>query len=199
MSPHLAQIVFLTGVFGWGAIRIPHEIKNKRKNRIEVSQADRQERALLLISLTGLGILPIAYCLAPTLRRLLAFADLPFSPVIAWLGALVFVGALALFLATHRQLGRNWSQTLELREGHTLVTHGVYRLVRHPMYTAFFLWGLAQLLLLQNWVVGPAGLIGFGTLYAFRVGREERMMHEAFGAEYEVYVTRTKRIIPFVH
>ncbi len=67
------------------------------------------------------------------------------------------------------------------------------------MYTAFFLWGLAQLLLLQNWVVGPAGLIGFGILYAFRVGREERMMHEAFGAEYEVYVTRTKRIIPFVH
>ncbi|MCZ8315346.1 protein-S-isoprenylcysteine O-methyltransferase [Phreatobacter sp.] len=199
MTPFLAQIVFLIGVFGWGAIRIPHEIKNKRKNRIEVSQADRQEKVLLFVSLTGLGILPIAYCLSASLRRVLAFADLPFSAAVASLGVLVFAGALALFLATHRQLGRNWSQTLELREGHTLVTHGVYRLVRHPMYTAFFLWGLAQLLLLQNWVVGPAGLIGFGTLYAFRVGREERMMHEAFGAAYEAYVAQTKRIIPFVH
>ncbi len=199
MTRFLAQIIFLIGVFGWGAIRIPHEVKNKRKNRIEVSQADRQERLLLLVSLTGLGILPIAYCLSGSLRGLLAFADMPFVPLVAWLGALVFVAALALFLATHRQLGRNWSQTLELRAGHTLVTHGVYRLVRHPMYTAFFLWGLAQLLLLQNWIVGPAGLIGFGILYAFRVGREEEMMHQAFGAEYAAYVARTKRVIPFLH
>ncbi len=198
MTRYLAQIIFLIGVFGWGAIRIPHEVKNKRKNQIAVSQVDRQERILLLISLTGLGILPIAYC-ALTRWRFLSFADLPFSPVVAVLGALVFAVALALFLATHRQLGRNWSQTLELRAGHTLVTHGVYRLVRHPMYTAFFLWGLAQLLLLQNWIVGPAGLIGFGILYAFRVGREEEMMHQAFGSEYAAYVARTKRVIPFIH
>ena len=111
----------------------------------------------------------------------------------------MFAAALALFLATHRQLGRNWSQTLELREGHTLVTHGVYRLVRHPMYSAFFLWGLAQALLLQNWIVGPAGLIGFGTLYAFRVGREEAMMRAAFGPAYADYEARTKRVIPFLH
>lgn len=198
MTRFLAQIVFLIGVFGWGAIRIPHEVKNKRKNQITVSQADTQERLLLLISLTGLGILPIAYC-ALTRWRFLAFADLPFSPAVAVVGTAVFAAALALFLATHRQLGRNWSQTLELRAGHTLVTHGVYRLVRHPMYTAFFLWGLAQLLLLQNWIVGPAGLIGFGILYAFRVGREEEMMHKAFGAEYAAYVARTKRVIPFLH
>ncbi|QCK88393.1 isoprenylcysteine carboxylmethyltransferase family protein [Phreatobacter aquaticus] len=198
MTRFLAEMIFLAGVVAWGAIRIPHEIRNKRKNKIEVSSVDRQERVLLLISLAGLGMIPIAYCLT---RRLgfLRFADFDFSPAAAWLGALIFVAALALFLATHRQLGRNWSQTLELREGHTLVTHGVYRLVRHPMYSAFFLWGLAQLLLLQNLIVGPAGLIGFGTLYCFRIAREERMMHEAFGQHYAEYADRTKRIIPFVH
>lgn len=198
MTRLLAEIIFLIGVFGWGAIRIPHEVKNKRKNRIHVSAVDSRERRLLLISLTGLGIVPIAYCLLAGFG-LLRFADYGFSTLQAYAGALAFAASLALFLATHRQLGRNWSQTLELREGHTLVTHGVYRLVRHPMYTAFFLWALAQLLLLQNWIVGPAGFIGFGLLYAFRVGREEAMMHEAFGAEYAAYVARTKQIIPYVY
>ena len=193
-----AQIVFLVGVVGWGAIRIPHEVKNKRRNRIDVSAVDGRERLLLLISLSGLGIVPIAYCLLAG-RGFLAFADYPFSALQAWIGTAVFAAALALFLATHRQLGRNWSQTLELREDHTLVTHGVYRLVRHPMYTAFFLWGLAQLLLLQNWIAGPAGLIGFGVLYAFRVQREESMMHAAFGQQYADYMARTKRIIPFIY
>ncbi|QCI63554.1 protein-S-isoprenylcysteine O-methyltransferase [Phreatobacter stygius] len=194
----VAQIIFLAGVIGWGAIRIPHEIKNKRRNRIDVSAVDLRERVLLLISLCGLGIVPIAYCLFAS-KGFLRFADYPFSPLQAWLGTLVFVAALALFLATHRQLGRNWSQTLELREDHTLVTHGVYRLVRHPMYSAFFLWGLGQVLLLQNWIAGPAGLIGFGLLYAFRVGREEAMMRAAFGQQYADYMNRTKRVIPFIH
>lgn len=198
MTRYAALIIFLVGVVGWGAIRLPHEVKNKRKNRIDVSRVDRQERLLLIISLTGLGILPIAYALLHG-KGFLAFADYGFFALQAWLGAIVFAAALALFLATHRQLGRNWSQTLELREGHTLVTHGVYRLVRHPMYSAFFLWGLAQALLLQNWIVGPAGLIGFGTLYAFRVGREEAMMRTAFGPTYADYEARTKRVIPFIH
>jgi protein-S-isoprenylcysteine O-methyltransferase Ste14 len=198
MTRQLAQIIFLIGVVGWGAIRIPHEVKNKRKNRINVSAVDAQERILLFISLAGLGILPIAYCLLPRFG-FLAFADYGFSPPMAWAGSLVFVLALALFLATHRQLGRNWSQTLELREGHTLVTHGVYRLVRHPMYSAFFLWALAQVLLLQNWIAGPAGFLGFGLLYAFRVGREEELMRSAFGQDYANYEARTKRIVPFVH
>lgn len=198
MTRLMAEIIFLVGVFGWGAIRIPHEVKNKRKNRIHVSAVDRRERVLLLVSLTGLGIVPIGYCLLARFG-LLRFADYGFSPAQAVVGAVVFAAALALFLATHRQLGRNWSQTLELREGHTLVTHGVYRLVRHPMYSAFFLWALAQLLLLQNWIVGPAGFVGFGLLYAFRIGREEAMMHEAFGAEYAAYAARTKRIVPFLY
>jgi protein-S-isoprenylcysteine O-methyltransferase Ste14 len=197
MTRYAAQIILIIGIVGWGAIRLPHEIKNKRKNRVDVSAVDLRERVLLLVSLTGLGILPIAYCILAR-HGFLAFADYGFFPVQAWAGAAVFAAALALFLATHRQLGRNWSQTLELRQGHTLVTHGVYRLVRHPMYSAFFLWALAQALLIQNWIVGPAGLIGFGVLYAFRVGREEAMMRTAFGADYAAYEARTRRIIPFL-
>jgi protein-S-isoprenylcysteine O-methyltransferase Ste14 len=64
------------------------------------------------------------------------------------------------------------------------------------MYAAFFLWALAQALLLPNWIAGPAGIVGFGTLFFFRIGREERLMEETFGEDYRRYMARTGRIVP---
>ena len=119
------------------------------------------------------------------------FAAYPFSPALAWLGAAAFALALWLFHRTHRELGRNWSVTLEIREQHALVTTGIYSRLRHPMYSAFWLWALAQALLLPNWIAGPAGLVGFGTLFFMRIGREERLMVEMFGDEYRRYMART--------
>ncbi|OYW31830.1 MAG: methyltransferase, partial [Azorhizobium sp. 12-66-6] len=82
---------------------------------------------------------------------------------------------------------------------HQLVTSGVYARVRHPMYSAFFLWAVAQALLLPNLVAGLSGLVGFGILFAFRVGQEEAMMRETFGAQYDAYCARTRRIIPGIY
>ena len=44
----------------------------------------------------------------------------------------------------HADLGLNWSITLEMRKGHELIVHGVYRRIRHPMYAAIFLFAVAQ-------------------------------------------------------
>jgi protein-S-isoprenylcysteine O-methyltransferase Ste14 len=67
------------------------------------------------------------------------------------------------------------------------------------MYTAFWLWAVAQALLLPNWVAGLSGLVGFGTLYFLRVGQEERLMIDAFGEAYRTYMARTARLIPSFH
>jgi len=101
-----------------------------------------------------------------------------------------------LFWRSHGDLGRNWSPSLQLREGHELVTGGVYRSIRHPMYASMWLWGVAQALLLQNWIAGWAGLVSFVPLYLLRVPREERMMLDEFGEEYRSYMNRTGCIIP---
>ena len=147
------------------------------------------------ISASGLGILPFVYVISNAPQ----FANYPFRPWQAWLGAAAFAASLWLFHRTHRELGRNWSVTLEVREQHALVTTGVYSRVRHPMYSAFWLWALAQALLLPNWIAGPAGLIGFGTLFFLRVGREEALMIETFGEEYRRYMARTSRILPGIY
>jgi protein-S-isoprenylcysteine O-methyltransferase Ste14 len=194
VTPILAKIAFVVLALGWYVIRFPHA---RRSRRTPVARSDRGRReiALLLVSLTGLGILPLLYVATGFPR----FADYDFRPVQSLLGVVVAAAALAMFHLTHRALGRNWSVTLEVRQSHKLVTEGVYRHVRHPMYTAFWLWALAQALLLPNWVAGLSGLVGFGTLYFFRVGLEERLMVDTFGEEYRAYMARSARLVPWIH
>jgi len=194
VTPALAKVVWAALVVLWYAIRYPFWRK-ARKAAVTRSQRDARETVLLGISSAGLGVLPALYVATGVPR----FADYPFRPGLAWLGTAAALAALAMFRLTHKALGRNWSVSLDVRERHTLVTEGVYGRVRHPMYTAFWLWAVAQALLLPNWIAGPAGLVGFGTLFFLRVGREERMMLDAFGDAYRAYVARTARVIPWIY
>lgn len=194
MTLFAAKVIWVLGVVGWFIIRCPHDRCARRTPKLR--RADRgREIVLMAISATGLGVLPFIYVLSNAPR----FANYPFRPWQAWIGAAVFAASLWLFYRTHKDLGRNWSVTLEVREQHALVTNGVYSRVRHPMYSAFWLWALAQALLLPNWIAGPAGLIGFGTLFFLRVGREEALMTETFGDEYRGYMARTARILPGIY
>jgi protein-S-isoprenylcysteine O-methyltransferase Ste14 len=193
MTSLVATLIWWAGAIAWYVIMHPH-VRRSRKTPTAQRHERVRERVLMAISFTGLFAVPAIYSFTGAPR----FADHPFQPVLAWLGVLVLVSALLLFFHTHRRLGRFWSVTLEIRQNHGLVTDGIYRFVRHPMYSAYFLWALSQALLLPNWIAGPAGLVGFGTLFAFRVRREERMMLAAFGDVYAEYAARTKRIIPGV-
>lgn len=189
MTPALSKFVFVMLAIGWYLIRYEYA-RRFRREKIERSDRGPRETALLLLSLTGLGILPLAYVATATPR----FAAYNFHPIQAWLGLFVAIAALIMFHLTHRALGRNWSISLDVREHHQLITDGIYRRVRHPMYTAFWLWAIAQALLLPNWVAGFSGLVGFGILFFGRVAREERMMLETFGDSYQSYTARTDRI-----
>lgn len=194
MTPLVAKVIWCLGVAGWFIIRYPHGRRARHTPRLP-RRGRARELVLMTISGTGLGILPALYVLA----GVPAFADYTFQAWQGWLGTAVFAAALWLFYRTHKDLGRNWSVTLEVREQHTLVTSGVYRRVRHPMYSAFWLWAVAQALLLPNWIAGPAGLVGFGTLFFLRVGREEALMIETFGDEYRRYMARTARVLPGIY
>ncbi len=193
MTPLIAKLLHAACMVAWWVIRLPFERK-ARRNVLRRNAMDVREKLLLAISLTGLGIIPAIYIATGFPAAL----DQRFSATRAAIGLLIFLAALLLFHITHKALGRNWSVTLAVREEHALVTGGVYRFVRHPMYSAFWLWAIAQAFTLQNWLAGLAGLVGFGTLYLFRVGREEALMRETFGAAWDAYAARTPRVIPFL-
>jgi protein-S-isoprenylcysteine O-methyltransferase Ste14 len=187
----LSKIIWLAFGIGWVILR-QRPGQRSRKTPVRYSARGAREFILLGASLTGLGIIPGVY-LATHFPR---FADYPVIPVLSYLGIATEVACLWLFYRTHRDLGHNWSVSLDLRERHTLVTTGVYASVRHPMYSGFWLMALAQLLLVPNWIAGPAGLVGFGILFFGRVRREEEMMIAAFGDEYRTYMRRTARVVP---
>jgi protein-S-isoprenylcysteine O-methyltransferase Ste14 len=191
MTILVAKIAWLVLAGGWYALRIPHE-RRSRKTKVSRNEMGWPEKQRLAISLTGLGIIPFIYVATGFPK----FANYPFQPLLCGLGIAMVAIALVLFHLTHKALGRNWSVTLQLREKHELVTHGVYKWVRHPMYTAFWAWALAQALLLPNWVAGFSGIIGFGTLYLLRVGPEEKLMLDEFGEDYRSYMDRTGRLLP---
>lgn len=191
MTPAFAVIVWAIGLVAWVVIRVPHQ---RRARRIKVASraVTLADRLALWSATVGLSVIPIVY----VATGFPAFADYPFQPWLGWAGLVVELAFLWLFHASHRQLGKNWSVSLEIRNEHRLVTDGLYRYVRHPMYLSFWLWAIAQALLLPNWIAGPAGLVGVAILYFYRVGHEEAMMRKAFGAAYDDYARRTGRIIP---
>lgn len=194
MTATVSKFLWLAFCILWFILRLRPR-RHSRKTPVRHSARDIREIVLLACSLSGLGIVPFVYVTTGFPR----FANYPFIQTQGYLGIAVFLGVLWLFFRTHRDLGRNWSVSLDLRERHTLVTTGVYARVRHPMYAGFWLMALAQLLLLPNWIAGPAGLVGFGVLFFGRVRREEDMMITAFGEEYRSYMRRTARVVPWIY
>ena len=190
MFHNVFKVIFLVGLITGSVIRVIYT-KARKESRSATDCGTRLDR--VLVSLASIGfIAPILYLATSRLD----FADYRLPAWASWIGTAVFGGALWLLWRSHVDLGRNWSATPQIRKGHALITRGVYRTIRHPMYAAHWLWGVAQALLLSNWIAGPALLASFIPLYLVRVPREEEMMLRHFGEEYRLYINRTGRILP---
>jgi protein-S-isoprenylcysteine O-methyltransferase Ste14 len=189
------KLIYFAGMLAQIILRMPYERQRRQIPKID-QRFSRTERGLLVVlSLWGFFI-PLIY----SLTSWLDFANYRWSPAtkarVGSIGTVLLGAAIWLFWRSHRDLGKNWSPSLEISAQQTLITHGVYRTIRHPMYASGWLLSLAQALLLQNWVAGPAGVVAFLPLYFLRVPREEQMMVDHFGDDYRSYAAQTGRILP---
>jgi len=192
MNPWIAKAVVLAATAVMMAIRAPH---GRRSRNIKVAKSYKTplETGILVLVWVGFFV-PLIWVASPAFW----FAEYPLrtGPLVA--GVICFVIGLWLFYRSHADLGTNWSISLDVREGHRLITHGVYREVRHPMYSSLALYSVGLALVIPNWVAGLSNLVAFAILLALRVGAEERMMAQQFGKEYVAYAARTKRLLPRV-
>jgi protein-S-isoprenylcysteine O-methyltransferase Ste14 len=192
MDPWIAKAVVLAANVALIAIRAPH---GHRSRGVKVVKSRKGALEVVLLTIAWIGFfVPIVWIASSAF----AFADFPLDVVPLVAGTLCLLVGLRLFHRSHADLGTNWSITLDVREGHRLVTGGVYRRVRHPMYSALLLHSIGQALVLPNWIAGPSYLVAMALIVAFRLGPEERMMLEEFGEGYEAYRSRTKRLVPGV-
>ncbi|MEM6376727.1 MAG: protein-S-isoprenylcysteine O-methyltransferase [Bacteroidota bacterium] len=193
MSILFLKITFMIFWVSTGFIRAPFERQSKQVE-VSIDRKNTEEKILLFGAVIGMMLLPLIYTFTP----LLSFANYDPSLIINVIGFLLILPTLWLFYRSHKDLGRNWSPSLEVRTDHSLVDVGVYHLIRHPMYTAIWMWVILQACLLPNFIGGFSGIVAFGLLYFLGVGKEEKMMKDRFGAYYVQYKNRTKRLIPYV-
>jgi len=191
MPIHPWNLVFLIGFIIYVVIRDVFKQRAKNTEKV-IRRVTALEKILMAIVIPGALLLPLIYLFTPWL----AFADYHLPPFAPWCGLLLMILSLWLFWRSHADLGLNWSVTLEVRQGHQLIKHGVYRSIRHPMYASIWLWCLAQGLMLENWLAGWYALAAFALMYFLRTPREEQMMCDFFGDEYRTYMRQTGRLLP---
>jgi len=172
-------------------IRAPLNRK-RRQEKMSERRVSGQEIFILLLLLLGGFIMPIIYATT----NWLDFADYNVPTWASWLGVLILAAGLFIFWRAHADLGLNWSPSLEIREKHELITHGIYGIIRHPMYASQWLVAIAQPLLLHNWIAGFLNLLVFIPFYFLRVKAEEQMMLDSFGTQYQEYRKTTGAVLP---
>ena len=190
MEPWIAKAIVIAASVAMIVIRAPH---GQRSHKVKVVKHGKGTQETILLTLAWIGFfIPLIWVVSP----LFSFADYPLHPAPLVAGGICILVGLWLLYRSHADLGTNWSITLEVREAHRLIEHGVYRRIRHPMYLAFLLYGLGQALVVPNWVAGPVYPLAMAILVAMRMPAEERLMLDKFGEAYSAYMARTRRIVP---
>jgi protein-S-isoprenylcysteine O-methyltransferase Ste14 len=147
---------------------------------------------MTMLQSLGLFFLPFIYLFS----NWLDWANYHLPVYLGWAGTLLYLFGVWILWQTHRDLGANWSDSLEIQEHQGLVTSGIYARIRHPMYTAHLVAALGQCLLLGNWIAGPSFLVLQLPFYMVRIPAEEKLLLEHFGEEYQTYIRHTGRLLP---
>ncbi|HOY53308.1 MAG TPA: isoprenylcysteine carboxylmethyltransferase family protein [Opitutaceae bacterium] len=152
----------------------------------------RQRLAVVLLQLLTVGIIVVA-----PYSDARSWASIDHAAV-RYAGVLLYAAGLFLMNWAVVHLGRHFSVQVTLQKDHALVTHGPYRVVRHPRYTGILLCfaGVALIFASAGALVLVAALLA--TL-GWRVHDEEAMMADAFPSEWPGYAQRTARLIPYVY
>jgi protein-S-isoprenylcysteine O-methyltransferase len=116
-----------------------------------------------------------------------------------WLGALLAITGVGVRVVAFRTLGSSYSRTLRVTEEQALVTHGIYRLVRHPGYSSAILIWCGAAAAAGSVLAFVVVVVVLVAVYAYRIAAEERMLVESFGPEYRQYQARSWRLLPYVY
>lgn len=158
-------------------------------------QARQHDRHSLAFVISGTG-------LASVLALFLWWQGIGRFPVsyaaVPWIGIALMILGLGLRWSAILTLKRFFTINVAVTGDHQLITHGPYRIVRHPSYTGTLMCLLGIGLALEN-VLSLLLLLGvpLATLI-FRIKVEEAVLNKLFGRDYEAYSARTSRLVPGV-
>ena len=111
--------------------------------------------------------------------------------------AFIVIG-FAILLVAHITLGRFHGSTLVIRENHRLITNGIYRFTRHPIYLGVIMVCIGLALYVSS-LYGFLMMSALIPLFLRRIRIEERLLTEEFGDAYRAYKEATSKLLPFIY
>lgn len=113
-----------------------------------------------------------------------------------WIGLIVILAGLFLREWALIKLGRFFSRTVQIEQGHKVVKDGPYRWIRHPAYTGMILIDTGVIMALGTWLGALVTLILMTASVMYRISVEEKTLLRAFGDEYRKYMAQTWKLFP---
>ena len=122
---------------------------------------------------------------------------IPRSTPLGLAGVILVITGLGIAIVARRTLAGNWSNVVDVKVDHELITTGIYRYARHPIYTGVLLMGLGTALYkgTMGIFILFLALLGF---FWFKARQEEKLLTKYFPKEYPAYKKRVKALIPYV-
>src|SRR5271157_3604685 len=179
----LAEIVYVVVVVCWILFAFIFFVGKKGASRSDTKRATS--------SLLGLLLQCMAYAAVWIFRRayftpLVSTSNIA-EMTVAIVTMAIAIGSIWFCLAAVRALGRQWALEARVIEGHELIKQGPYSVVRNPIYLGMFGLLVATGLAISRWeaLVAAAALFLAGN--EIRIRSEEKLLREAFGAQFEEY------------
>ncbi|MBO5713401.1 MAG: isoprenylcysteine carboxylmethyltransferase family protein [Clostridia bacterium] len=167
-------------------------VKNPKLLASRLDAKEKMSSQGVLIKLSGLMFI-VGFVLAGLDYR---FKWLELPPLVSYIAIAVFLLSYVVFAEVLRE-NTYLSRTIKVEEGQTVVDTGLYKIVRHPMYTATLFLFLSMPLILGSLIAFFVFLI-YPVIIVFRIIGEERVLTNELNG-YKEYKTKVKyRLIPFI-
>ena len=114
-----------------------------------------------------------------------------------WLGAAITIAGFLFAVWAREHLGRNWSRSVTIKQGHELITTGPYAMVRHPIYTGI-LTGFLGMAIAISQVRGFIVFVLIFLVFWIKLRMEEQWLRSQFGETYATYAHQTAALVPYL-
>ncbi|MFX0168294.1 MAG: isoprenylcysteine carboxylmethyltransferase family protein [Candidatus Hodarchaeota archaeon] len=156
---------------------------------------EHETRLSITLLLLGGVFLMLGVVIYAFFTPLYPWTQLPLPDLVRWTGVTIGLVSIPFIGWIHWVLGRAFSKSLTIQEGHQLVTTGPYRRIRHPMYTVFIVYFLSLFLISTNLFLLITWILMIIT-FIVRIPKEEQMLLDQFGEAYREYMKKTGRLLP---
>jgi len=181
--PALLSIAFGLSELGLGLL------KRSRDDSVDADGSTLRVMWITIVGAITAGIFASSHVIGASFFSLTAF----------WTGLLLFVVGLALRWYSIFYLGRYFTVNVAIHSRHEVVDTGPYKRIRHPSYTGALIAIFGLALCMGNWLSLALIMAPITWAFVLRMSTEEAALANALGTPYTNYMSRTKRLAPFIY